>query len=433
MSTQMTTDSGGADCPESSSKEEPVSRGISYLTLDMEVDSYATDNRTTLDTLPSELLLLIFSYIEAPFLIETVSKVCQKFLILLSSSTYWKTRLTMWYHPCKYPPVPVDNSSFDWMSACMETEYTYSLWQQNNNNNRLEHLSFVDIQYGTVDAVHLFQGGNLLAAGSRDRSVTIFDLTRPEARDPQTCRDAIVFADDKTHQGWIWCLSSNDKHFCSGSWDSKIRLWDLCAENPLVSTYRCKSAVLDIHMDKQYIIAGGHDKCLYIIDTRAHQMQSTKIHQMPILCLAVNEKHIITGSEDGHICIYDRKTNTVFKKLTMENYPMCLSYGDHQLWVGDRIGQVQLIDTSEDKFELVQTFDFGHKSKLTCIKHSLGALFTSSTDRHIRVMEPTLNPKQITCFDPKLGEIACMDYCNNILVCAGSTFCVDVWRPREEI
>lgn len=106
MSTQMTTDSGGADCPESSSKEEPVSRGISYLTLDMEVDSYATDNRTTLDTLPSELLLLIFSYIEAPFLIETVSKVCQKFLILLSSSTYWKTRLTMWYHPCKYPPVP---------------------------------------------------------------------------------------------------------------------------------------------------------------------------------------------------------------------------------------------------------------------------------------------------------------------------------------
>lgn len=33
---------------------------------------------------------------------------------------------------------------------------------------------------------------------------------------------------------------------------------------------------------------------------------------------------------------------------------MCLSYGDHQLWVGDRIGQVQLIDTSEDKFELVQ-------------------------------------------------------------------------------
>ena len=44
------------------------------------------------------------------------------------------------------------------------------------------------------------QDGNLLAAGSRDRSITIFDLTKPEARDPQTCRDAIVFADDKTHQ-----------------------------------------------------------------------------------------------------------------------------------------------------------------------------------------------------------------------------------------
>lgn len=429
MSTQVTNNSDNGDCLEPSPKGNLITMRISHLSLDTEVDSYTIeDNVLTLDILPSELLLLIFSYIEATDLIENVSKVCRKFFILLSS-TYWKTRLTMWYHPCKYPPVSVDHHDFDWMKACKETEYTYSLWQ--NNQEKLEHLSFANIQYGTVDALHLFQDGKLLAAGSRDRSIKVFDLTRPEVKDAQICRDAIVFSDDKTHQGWIWCISSNDKYVCTGSWDSKIRLWDLWAENPLLSTYRCKSAVLDIYMDNNLIIAGGYDKCLYMIDTRTGSVTSTKIHQMPILCMAVNDKHIITGSEDGHICVYDRKFNGILKKITMPNYPMCLSYSNHQLWVGDRIGQVQLIDATQDKFEIVQTYDFGHKNKLTCIKHSLGALFTSSTDRNIRVMEPTLQPKQIVCFDPKLGEIACMDFCNSILTCAGSNFCVDVWRPKE--
>lgn len=63
----------------------------------------------------------------------------------------------------------------------------------------------------------------------------------------------------------------------------------------------------------------------------------------------------------------------------MENYPMCLSYGDHQLWVGDRIGQVQLIDTSEDKFELVQVrlinllFFFIHIYLVNNFQSSLGS------------------------------------------------------------
>ena len=78
-------------------------------------------------------------------------------------------------------------------------------------------------------------------------------------------------------------------------------------------------------MDNQHIIAGGNDKCLYIIDTRTQEVLSSKIHQMPILCLAVNDKHIITGSEDGHICVYDRKANTVFKKLTVGNFFLSFS------------------------------------------------------------------------------------------------------------
>lgn len=59
----------------------------------------------TLENLPYELLLLVFNYVDAGHLIRSVSKVCQKFHVLLSSETYWKTRLTAWYSPNRYPPV----------------------------------------------------------------------------------------------------------------------------------------------------------------------------------------------------------------------------------------------------------------------------------------------------------------------------------------
>ena len=40
--------------------------------------------------------------------------------------------------------------------------------------------------------------------------------------------------------------------------------------------------------------------------------------------------------------------------LQLESYPMCMWTNQEQLWVGDRAGQLNLIDTTDGDFDLVQ-------------------------------------------------------------------------------
>ena len=88
-------DNQAATEKEAISEVEPqkdVSRQDSYVEL-------------SLDTLPSELFLHICSFIDAKFVIKTLSKVCTAFHTLIMDNTFWKVRIARRW-PKKYPAIP---------------------------------------------------------------------------------------------------------------------------------------------------------------------------------------------------------------------------------------------------------------------------------------------------------------------------------------
>ena len=59
----------------------------------------------TLDLLPSDIFLHICSFLDAKFVIQTLSKVCSLFHQLIHDNTFWKIRLRKRW-PKKYPAIP---------------------------------------------------------------------------------------------------------------------------------------------------------------------------------------------------------------------------------------------------------------------------------------------------------------------------------------
>lgn len=379
----------------------------------------------TLDKLPLELLIHICNFLEAGFVIHTFSKVCQLFKDLFEGDSYWITRIRKRW-PKPYPPV--SDEDFNWQEACIEREKCCRVWS--DIKNQTESIVYKDTIFAPVDSVHLMENGRFLASGSRDRYLTLLDLSK---YDPTTSKqnDMKVYASDKAHKGWIWSLTSNDKTLCTGSWDRYIKTWDLEAGVVETQSFKCRSAILGLHIEDNMIFGCGFDQLVYSIDPRENVIKKRKYHRGPVLCLAADENYVVTGSEDKTIAIYDRRAGTVYKTIQLENYPMSLNLGHRQLWVGDKTGGIHVYNTTCGQFKHIESCDVGHTGKVTGIIYTPGALFTCCTDTTIKVLEPSLNPGTINTLTSHEGEVARISYQNGVLASAGSDVSVRIWRPKD--
>ena len=68
-------------------------------------------DQLSLDTLPPEILLHIIAYIDAHFVIKTLSRVCRFFHALINDDTTWRVRIGRRW-PQQYPPIPSKNILF---------------------------------------------------------------------------------------------------------------------------------------------------------------------------------------------------------------------------------------------------------------------------------------------------------------------------------
>lgn len=421
----INTDKGQGKYPPSDSIS--IEDGVDITDLQIDDVQYS-EEPLTLDKLPVEILMYICNFLDAKFLVHSLSKVCRSFQDLFVSDIYWKTRIKKRW-PKHYPPVYDDN--FCWREACIDREECFRVWSKPDTT--CHHFFYKEAIFAPVDAVHLMNNGTILASGSRDRYLNVLDLTKYNPDDPDSIKAMKVFSDDKAHKGWIWSLASHENRLCSGSWDTYIKLWDLDNGVKEYNKYKCKSAILGIHFEANQIYAAGYDRHVYIIDPRESEVHRKRYHRRPVLCLAADDKYIVTGSEDKTIAVFDRRAGQVYKTIQLESFAMDISFGHQQLWVADKEGNLQLYDASLGQFEHIKTYDVGHKGKATGVIYSPGAIFTSSTDNTIKVLEPNLSPAAITTINDHTAPVTRLTYQNGVLASAGSDVSVGIWIPKQTL
>ncbi|XP_053519748.1 F-box/WD repeat-containing protein 9 isoform X3 [Artibeus jamaicensis] len=331
--------------------------------------------------LPPELLLQICAYLDARLVLHVLPRVCRALRDLVRDHVTWRLRAQ---RRLRAPYPVVEEEDFDWPAACIELEQHLSRWAE--DGRWAEYFCLADGHFASIDSVLLLQG-------------------------------------------WVWSLAALDHRVCSGSWDSTVKLWDIAADGQQFGEIKGKAAVLCLSYQPDILVTGTYDKKVTVYDPRVGPalLKSRRLHSSAVLALLADDRHIISGSEDHTLVVFDRRANSVLQRLQLDSYLLCMSYKEPQLWAGDNQGLLHVFANREGCFQLVRSFDVGHRSQITGIKHSLGTLYTTSTDKTIRVQVPTDPPRTIcTRSHHNVLNGICAE--GNLVVAASGGLSLEVWR-----
>ena len=131
-------------------------------------------DQLTLEWFPTEVLIQIFSFLDARFLQETVSQLCSKFYAVISNEAYWKSRIKKKW-PSKYPPI-TPTVELRWDQCAVEREEMLKRFGPEAQN--FEGITITKTHYSACDAILLLpiQNQHLMVSGSRDRSLALWDV-----------------------------------------------------------------------------------------------------------------------------------------------------------------------------------------------------------------------------------------------------------------
>ncbi|XP_066441958.1 F-box and WD repeat domain containing protein 10B-like [Eleutherodactylus coqui] len=202
-----------------------------------------------------------------------------------------------------------------------------------------------------------FDGGQLVAVGSRDRKIKLYDIAEMAQIPPliqghagsirvvRLCEErGFVFSGGfdlsirqwdlhsglclRIYHGHMKTITCLDVHefLVSGAKDGLVKVWDITT-GKCVRTFKHRDAVLAVKMKDQLVVSGCEKGLVKIWHTESSELIKTLHgHQGAIKCLSLNHFHLVSGSSDGYAIAWSMM-GTFQKRLMTFRHPkevMCL-------------------------------------------------------------------------------------------------------------
>ncbi|XP_069808291.1 F-box and WD repeat domain containing protein 10B-like [Dendropsophus ebraccatus] len=203
-----------------------------------------------------------------------------------------------------------------------------------------------------------FDGGRLVAVGSRDRRVKLYDMADMAQIPPliqghsgsiravRLCEErGYIFSGgfDLSIRQWdlhtglclriyhghmktITCLDVQDDLLVSGAKDGLVKVWDI-PTGKCLRTYKHKDAVLAVQRRNELVVSGCEKGLVKVWSFESAELIKTLSgHQGAIRCLSFDQWHLVSGSSDGYAIAWSMM-GTFQKRLMSFRHPkevMCL-------------------------------------------------------------------------------------------------------------
>ncbi|KAE8577225.1 hypothetical protein XENTR_v10004490 [Xenopus tropicalis] len=221
-----------------------------------------------------------------------------------------------------------------------------------------------------------FDGGRLVAVGSVDRKVKLFDLVEMKQVPP------LIHG----HAGSIRrvFLCEERGFLFSGGFDLSIRQWAVESGVCMRIFHGHMKTITSLDVEEDLLVSGAKDCHVKVWNIPTGKCLRTFKHKDPVLCVRIKERYVVSGCEKGLVKLWHMDSATLIKTLTGHSGPIkCLSFDQWHLISGSADGYAIAWSMMGNFQKRLCTFR--HPKEVLCMEFLYLRVITGCADGKIRV------------------------------------------------
>ncbi|XP_068118419.1 F-box and WD repeat domain containing protein 10B-like [Hyperolius riggenbachi] len=221
-----------------------------------------------------------------------------------------------------------------------------------------------------------FDGGRLVAAGSTDRKVKLYDMAEMAQAPPLI----------QGHSGSIRVVRlCEDRGFVfSGGFDLSIRQWDIHTGVCLHIFHGHMKTITCLDVQEDLLLSGAKDGHVKVWNVETGKCLRTFKHKEAVLAVKMRENMAVSGCEKGVVKVWHIESAELMKTLTGHQGAIkCLSFDQWHLVSGAADGYANAWSMM-GKFQK-RLMTFRHPKEVMCLELLFLRVITGCADGKIRV------------------------------------------------
>lgn len=402
---------------------------IRYLyASELETDIVDASRFPIFNILPNEIILQIFSYLDAKNLCRIVMRTCTLFCAIALDESLWR--------PLYYLNWGDHGVHFVYSSGVREDEghdllnwralFTRQSCTENNWWRGRYEVNTLEGHKGAVRCMHF--SGNTLVTGSADKTIKIWSMD--DGKCIETLHDnkwtrclrydsasstLVTTGMDSTQakiwnlttntavhvlevqRGWITSLQMSLPVIVTGSLDGMIRVWDMATasaanQQPCTAFNSGHDSLRSLCLVGDILMSAGIERNLLLWDLRVRPTTTPVVSvegaaHGNYCAMFDSHSHMVASGSNGVVAVGDlRRTNapplSILKGHT--DVVSCLQFAGHKLVTGSMDQTVRVWDTSS--MQCAQTLH-GHESWVWDLQFDPDKIVTVSGDKMVKMWE----------------------------------------------